>query len=233
MRILITGSSGFIGNELKKYLEDKYDIIEYDIANGKDILDLNNLREKMKDCEIVVHLAAHRKPYEDKTFEDYFKTNCEGTFNVVKVAEECGIKKLIYTSSTSFYGAEGGVPQLEKVQESSPILTQFAKIEDLTTRDCDVAYSTSKVIGEQILANYGLTKKIQIIILRIAPTREKGKYKPFGNLKLHLKIENCLQVIKLAINCNKEMWYEYFTIADEIENVDISKAKRMLGYSPS
>jgi hypothetical protein len=73
---------------------------------------------------------------------------------------------------------------------------------------------------------------MQVIILRIGPTRKRGEYRPFGDLKLHLKIENALQVLESAINSTKELWYEFFTVTDELEQVDISKAKEILNYKP-
>ncbi len=234
MRIFITGSSGFIGSELIKYLSKnkKYTLIKYDLVNGQDILDYPKLKKAMSGCDIVIHLAAHRKPYEDKTFEDYFKTNCEGTFNVAKAALENKVKKFIYSSSTSYYGFEQGIPIQKPVKESNFIITQHLKELELNCRDCDISYSTSKVIAEQIIANYGLRKKFEVIILRFGPTRKTGEYRPFGELKLHLKIENAIQSIEKAILSDKKLWYEAFTITDKIPNVDISKAKKLLGYIP-
>ena len=75
-------------------------------------------------------------------------------------------------------------------------------------------------------------KKFEVIILRLGPTRAKGVYNPFGELKLHLKIENALQAIQHAIETPKKLWYEPFSIVDEIEGVDISKAKKILDYRP-
>lgn len=232
MKILVTGSSGFIGGELVKDLEGKHEIVLFDLLEDKDILNYEQLKDSMKGCEVVVHLAALRKPYEDKTFEDYFRVNCIGTFNVCKAAKECGVKKLVYSSSTSYYGIEKGMPEPSQINEKTPVLSQRLNVSDLNCRDCDVAYSTSKVISEQILANYGLTKKMNIVILRFGPTRKRGEYRPFGNLKLHLKIENALQALNLAIGLKKEIWYEAFTITDEIKDVDLAKAKEILGYNP-
>lgn len=230
MKILITGSSGFIGSELAKHLEGKHEIIGYDIKEGKDILDQEQLNRAMKSVDVVVHLAALRKPYEDKRFADYFRINCEGTFNVAEAAIKSGVKRIVYTSSTSYYGAERGIPFPVPIRESNPVLTQHTRVEELSCRDCDIAYSTSKVIAEQILANYGLTKKLEVIILRLGPTRKRGEYRPF--LGLHLKIENALQALELAIETAGKFWYEAFTITDEIEAADISKARTLLGYNP-
>ncbi len=232
MKILITGSSGFIGGELVNLLQAKHEIVKFDILEGNDIRDIQHLNNKMQGVDIVVHTAAYRKPYEDKTFKDYFETNCIGTFNVAHSATEAGVKRLIFTSSTSYYGIEKGIPFVKPVQENNPVMTQHVKVGDLSCRDCDIAYSTSKVIAEQILANYGLTKKMEVVILRLGPTRKRGEYRPFGELKLHLKIENALQALESAINCKKQLWYEAFTITDELDQVDISKAKEILNYQP-
>ncbi len=235
MKIFITGSSGFIGKELTSHLSPKHEVVGFEYDKGCDILNYRQVESAMKGCDVVVHLAAHRKPYEDKTFQDYFETNCQGTFNVAKACEKNRIKKLIFTSSMSYYGLEKDIPVETTITEESKTLTQKVKTKDSpsTVRDCDVAYSTSKVIGEQILANYGMRKKLEVIILRLGPTRPKGVYKPFGELKLHLKIENALQIIENAIETDKELWYEAFSVVDaEIEGVDISKAERVLNYRP-
>lgn len=234
MKIFITGSSGFIGQELVQQLSSQHDVVEFAHDAGCDILNYDQLKSAMQGCEVVVHLAAHKKPYEDKTFKDYFEANCRGTFNVAQACLENKVKKLVFTSSTSYYGMEKGVPTETPVTEASTILTQRVSVEDLppTIRDCDIAYSTSKVIGEQILANYGMAKKFEVIILRLGPTRPSGVYRPFGELKLHVKIENALQAIENAINSDRTLWYEAFSIVDEIEGVDISKAKKILNYKP-
>jgi len=234
MKIFITGSSGFIGKELTNHLSSKHEVVGFAHNKGCDILNYEQLKSAMKGCEVVVHLAAYRKPLEEKTFKDYFETNGQGTFNVAQACMENGVKKLIFTSSMSYYGMEKGMPIKVPVVEGSTVLTQRVKTEELpqTVRDCDVAYSTSKVIGEQILANYGMRKKFEVIILRLGPTRPKGVYKPFGELKLHVKIENALQAIEQAIESTKKLWYEAFSIVDEIEGVDISKAKKILNYKP-
>ncbi len=229
MKIFITGSSGFIGNELVSYLSDKHEIIKYDLAEEKNILNFEQLKESMKGCDIVVHLAAIRGPYQGKDFPDYFKINCQGTFNVAQACLESGVKKLIYSSSTSYYGFEDGIPYNLPLTEKSPILTQMSR--ELKCDNSCISYSTSKVISEQILTNYGMTKKIQTIILRlgpIGPNREE-KWQLDG---ISLSIDNAIEAIKLSIETKERLWYEAFTITDDVSNSDISKAKEILNYKP-
>ena len=230
MKVFVTGSAGFIGKAIVHSLSKKHEIVTYDAVDGQDLLNYEQLRDAMNGCKMVIHLAAIPKPEESKTFSDYFHTNCEGTFNVARAAQENKMVRLVYASSTTYYGIEKGIPFVKPVNESNPTLTQHAKTEDLHCRDCDVAYSTSKVIAEQILANYGMTKKFEVIILRLGPTRPSGEIRPF--LGMHLKIENAIAAIDAAVSVKDKLWYEAFTIMDNGTDADIEKAKKILKYKP-
>jgi len=231
MKIFITGSSGYIGRELIDSLSPEYKIVGYDLINGQDILDFDKLKKSMRGCDIVVHLAAIHGPDETKTFLDYFKVNCQGTFNVAQAAVENNVRRIIYASSTGYYGLERGVPYVKPIKESNPVITQHVKSESLNCRDCDVAYSTSKVIAEQILANFGLRRKTEIIILRFGPIGGKpGEHWSVDGISL--KINNALLSIEKAITTDKKIWYDAFTITDRVEGVDLSKAKNILDYNP-
>lgn len=231
MKILITGANGFIGTELVKTISKENEIVSFDLENGQNILNFEQLKKDMANCDIVVHLAAIKGPNENKNFEDYFELNDIGTLNVVKACLETGVKKLIYSSSTGYYGVEVGIPYQKPIKENNLVATQHVKTNELDCRDCDLAYSTSKVIAEQILANYGLRKKIQIIILRFGPIGDKTGTK--WNLNgITLKVKNAVQSIVRAINNNNEIWYEAFTITDKVDGVDISKAEKLLSYKP-
>jgi len=231
MKILITGSSGFIGEELANRLSGQHEVAEYDLANNQDILDYDNLKKAMKGCDIVVHLAAIRGPDETKSFPDYFDINCQGVLNVAKAATENGVKRIVYSSSTGYYGLEKGVPYIKPIKEQNAVITQHLKADEMDCRDCDIAYSTSKVIAEQILANYGLRKKLEVIILRLGPIGSRRK-ESWGVDGITLKIDGALQALERAVTTEKEMWYEAFTITDKSDKVDLSKAQELLGYEP-
>jgi nucleoside-diphosphate-sugar epimerase len=227
MKIFVTGSKGYLGKQLVEKLRQNHQIIEYDIVDRKDILNYNQLKEAMKDSEIVIHLAAIPKPEENRTFDDYIKINCMGTLNVVKAAIENKIKRLIYVSSTTYYGAERGIPIKFPLKENQQTAPMYLKADDLKCRDCDVAYSESKVIAENILAFYGLLKKIQIIILRFP--RIGDLEGPFGTV---VSMKNAIQGIEKSIKSDKILWYEAFNIANKLDNIDISKAQEVLEYNP-
>lgn len=225
MKILITGHKGYLGKGFVEKYGTDYEIIGFDHKDGEELLDYETLVKKMKDCEQVVHLAAIPKPVEGKTFEDYVNNNVRATFNVVKAAVENNLKRVIYASSTTIYGIEKGIPFKTPIKEDQPFVSQYLTADRLSCRDIDLSYHMSKVMAEQILAWYGLNKKIQTTTLRFGPI---GKV----FLGTSVSMDNATQAIKLALDYSKELWYEPFSIVDEIEHIDISKAKDRLGYKP-
>lgn len=225
MKIFVTGHKGFLGSVfVTKYARD-YDIVGYDHKDGDELLDYGGLEKKMAGCEQVVHLAAIPKPLEGKIFDDYLATNVQGTLNVVKAAEKNSLNRVIYASSTTIYGIEKGIPFTTPITESQQFVSQYIKSDQLSCRDVDLSYHMSKVMAEQILAWYGLNKKIQTVTLRFGPID-----KVF--LGTSVSMNNATQAIKLALDCPGELWYEPFSIVDTIPHIDISKAKRVLGYTP-
>lgn len=120
MKILITGSNGMLGNELKKSLKQKkHTIIEFNKSEGNDILSIKQLNHLMKKIDIVIHLAAKL----DGEKEEIFRTNVDGTRNVLESAIKHKVKKFIFLSSTGVYGEIGNntYDALDENSEKSPI----------------------------------------------------------------------------------------------------------------
>lgn len=225
MKIFVTGDKGYLGTEFVKKYGGDYEIVGFDHKDGDELLDYDSLQKKIQDCEQVVHLAAIPKPVEGKSFEDYFSSNVQATLNVVKAAVENGVKRVIYASSTTIYGIERGIPFKIPIKEDQLFVSQYISADQLSCKDVDLSYHMSKVMAEQIMAWYGLNKKIQTVTLRFGPIN-----KVF--LGTSVSINNATVAIKLALDYQGEFWYEPFSIVDEIGHIDISKAKKILGYNP-
>ena len=109
MKALVTGSAGFVGRHLIDHLEEHDDEVSgTDISTGgPNLLDLEGLVELFKETgpEVIFHLAGQadistswEKPLET------FKSNAEGTINVLTAARESNIEKVVTVTSADVYG---------------------------------------------------------------------------------------------------------------------------------
>lgn len=106
MKILITGNKGFVGSETEKLLvENKHEVIGYDIMDGLDIRDLKQLDEFVAyhKPDRILHLAAiARFADADRDPMLAHETNVLGTMNVAIVAGKHHIP-VVYSSTGSVY----------------------------------------------------------------------------------------------------------------------------------
>jgi dTDP-L-rhamnose 4-epimerase len=111
VKVLLTGSAGFIGRAVARRLgELTVDTRPYDRAVdvADDIGDLDRIRAAARDCDAVVHLAAKVGLGVDVSdFDDYARQNAVGTAVVLRAAAEAGVPRIVYASSMVVYG-EGG-----------------------------------------------------------------------------------------------------------------------------
>jgi nucleoside-diphosphate-sugar epimerase len=102
-KVLVTGSSGFIGSHLMKALGDRG--IEFDINknSGFDVNDITNLKSLIVSNKpsVIVHLAAVSNIQDvEKDPEKALRTNLLGSFNVMRLAHEYGIKVILASSAS-------------------------------------------------------------------------------------------------------------------------------------
>ena len=103
-KVLITGSDGFIGKTLIRRLTGRYDIVQYDLKQGFDILNFEQLRKAVIGVDYIVHLAAVSNiPVSVEKPIDTYKINVIGTENVISLASEYNAKVIFASSAAIFY----------------------------------------------------------------------------------------------------------------------------------
>ncbi len=176
MKILITGGFGKIGTLINSLLSDSiFEVDNYDLKNGDDIFDRDNLQKRIEGAFAVIHLAAIPHPFHvGKTEKDYWKLNLEGTQEVFNTAKNSGVKRFLFSSSGCVYGFWGGKSQpnefpikednyLPKINEGQTIYgaTKIACEEFLKTESSDmiktVALRLESPNKNQIITEDGLT----------------------------------------------------------------------------
>ena len=172
-KVLITGADGFIGSHLvEKLLSEgarvkafvyynsfnswgwldsltKEQLSSIEIFAG-DIRDPNGVREAMKGCEIVFHLAALIAiPFSYHSPDSYIDTNVKGTLNIVQAAKDLGIERILVTSTSEVYGTAKYIP----IDEEHP-------------RQPQSPYSASKIGADCIADSFYRSFDIPLTIVR-------------------------------------------------------------------
>jgi len=184
MKALVTGGAGFIGSNLVDQLLEEGNqvvVIDNESADSNEQFYWNNLAENYKydicdyeriaplfeGIDVVFHLAAEaRIQIAIKNPLLATRTNVLGTCNVLQAARENGVKRVVYSSTSSAYGLANPVPSTENMNT-----------------DCLNPYSVSKTAGEELCKMYTDLFGLETITFRYfnvygenQPT--KGQYAP-------------------------------------------------------
>jgi len=172
-KILVTGADGFIGSHLTEELVrqgarvkafvqynsfNSWGWLDHSSAKIKneleifagDIRDPYGVKEAMKGCDVVFHLAALIAiPYSYHSPDTYVDTNVKGSLNIVQAARELGVTKVVHTSTSEVYGTARFVP----ITEEHPLQGQSP-------------YSASKIGADQIAMSFFNSFGTPVAIIR-------------------------------------------------------------------
>lgn len=171
MKTIVTGGAGFIGSHLvDRLLTDGHEVIVLDnfstgrpenLAHQKDHKSLRlveadiNDRQKIdpyfKDVDWVFHMAALADIVPSiQQPEQYFRANVDGTFAVLEAARKAGVKRFLYTASSSCYG----IPDNYPTPETAEIRPQYP-------------YALTKNLGEQLARHWAVVYNLPVVSLRL------------------------------------------------------------------
>jgi UDP-glucose 4-epimerase len=139
-RVLVTGGAGFVGANLVRGLlteEARVTVLDdlftgrrenlpetgFDFVEGS-VCDPPLVEHMVAGSDIVIHAAARNIVVSTRNPRDDFETNIGGTLNVLLAARATGLRRLVYTSSTSVYGNPRYLPVNE--DDHLSLLTPYA-----------------------------------------------------------------------------------------------------------
>ena len=174
MKILLTGSEGFIGSHLvEKLVKNGHELtclVLYNSFNSWGWLDkiddkikknikiiTGDIRDEFlvkslikKNTDVVINLAALIGiPYSYRSPKSYFETNSIGILNILNSSINSNVKKIIHTSTSEVYGTPKYIP----IDENHLVSAQSP-------------YAASKIAADQIALSYNKSFNLPVTILR-------------------------------------------------------------------
>jgi NAD dependent epimerase/dehydratase len=172
-KILVTGADGFIGSHLVEqlvrsgasvralvfynsfnswgWLDDAAADVrgKFEVVAG-DIRDPQFVRDTVRGCEIVLHLAALISiPFSYLSPSAYIETNVNGTLNVLQAARDSEVARIVCTSTSEVYGTAQYVP----IDEDHPLQAQSP-------------YAASKIGADQLALSFQRSFGTPVTVLR-------------------------------------------------------------------
>ena len=167
-RWLVTGGAGFIGHHIVEELVRKGQQVTVldNLTGGKlenlapvkgqitfmqgDICDFATLLQACKGIDYILHLAALISVAESMARpQETAKINVQGTVNVLEAAKQCGVKRVVFSSSAAVYGTRPELPY----KETTPV-------------DCQSPYAWSKQVGAELCQLYTKAYGLETVSLR-------------------------------------------------------------------
>ncbi|MCO6451285.1 MAG: UDP-glucose 4-epimerase GalE [Caldilineales bacterium] len=166
-RVFVSGGCGYIGSHTVRALQRRgLDVIVFDdlikghrqAVNGAPVITGNLLSQadiravfaEYPHIDGVIHFAAHVEPNESMRGPGkYFQNNVQGCVNLLDAMTEAGVQHIVFSSTCAVYGTPDAVP----VKETAPLKPESV-------------YGASKLMAEQAIHWYGVTRTIRSVALR-------------------------------------------------------------------
>lgn len=248
MKVLITGGGGFIGGHAVKHFVDCGDLVlnvdkityAADINRLKasnflqlDVADRESFENVLKDYnpDCVIHFAAETHVDNSiKSYEDFVKSNVQGTASVAMACSNLGIK-LCHISTDEVYGPAGNRPfdEDDRLNPMNP-------------------YSATKAAGDMLVKSFHNTYKLQYLLIRpsnnygpgqheekfipklLKSIRDNKKFPLYGDgsqVREWTYVKDTVAVIKKLISIEKN-WSSTYNLTSGISMTNVQAIEKIL-----
>jgi len=242
-KVLITGSSGLVGQITIDALKSKYEFsgLSRRPTPGincveADILDSEGIKSAFQDQDMVLHLAAYCG---EDNWEDTMAITVQGTLNVFRAAQESGVKRVVFMSTgstmcghewddTKPYGKliRG---EYSNVDKPWPMMSY----KDLPRPDS--RYAVGKLFGEACGRWFADTYGMSVLVIRLGAVLDTDRPKLLRQFPGYLSQADAVQMIDKCLLAPMSLRYEIFDAISEnkVRWRDTTPAKEILGWKPT
>lgn len=249
MNILVTGSSGWLGQTLVPRLRrDGHTVVGLDPEPGAttdivgSVVDCALVRStiRTRSIEAIVHAAARHKPHiETHDNSEFVAVNVQGTLNLLEEAAEAGVSRFVFTSTTSLMISQ-------KIRDGKAADAREAVWidETMTPLQPRNIYGVTKLAAEDLCRLFHQLHKLPIVILRtsrffpeaddmahaIRQSGENTKANEF--LFRRLSVEDAAEAHVVALQKAPEIGFDTF-IVSALTPFSPSDGRELIADAPS
>lgn len=168
MRVLLTGSSGWLGRYLGPALRAAgHDVIGLDVAPGAETSIIGSVADRAlishvfaaRRPDAVIHAGGLHKPdIARRGSQDFIDVNVSGTLNLIEASLSAGVRRFIFTSSTSLM-----ISQAIRDEAGAEAVWLDERTGPLEPRNI---YGVTKLAAEGLCRDANLTRGLPCIVLR-------------------------------------------------------------------
>jgi nucleoside-diphosphate-sugar epimerase len=230
MKVLVIGGSGLVGGLVLPRLAQQHRLRVFDLRPPVDpswdyvagnVSDVDALVRAADGQDALIYMAMGAKDYETiASITTNFDVNVKGVYLALYAAHQAGVAHAVYTSSMSVYGGD--------------LMTRYFPDEEITP-DSSHLYGLTKRFGEEVCRNAARAWGMSVNVLRLCfPTPEADWHASTraGVPTLATAAGDVARALLAALEYRAG--FQAFMISGDYEQklLDMSKAKRLLGWEP-
>jgi len=242
-KVLVTGASGLIGQLVITRLGDRYafsglsrrplDGIPYTQAS---ITDADAVRAACAGTDMVLHLAAETQDYDD--WDKVVGSTMGGTLNVLRAAQEAGVKRVVLASAGStmlgyqFDPASVYAQLADNKLQRMPAEARMILHTD-PARPADF-YSVGKLFGEHAGRLFSDRYGMSVLVIRVGAVLPDDKPTIVRELPGYLSHRDLVSIIDKTLSAPMHLRYDIFhAVSNNARRWrDIDHSRRVLGWEP-